>query len=230
MNRVCLLLLVLLLFPMGCRKNKPSLSQAPKETTVVADHSALRAELGKLPDLAGISFGVVGEVKYESRRATVFWPAIQNGKILDDDIVAAVYKKEGLEWKQVSLPGLSGAEGKRALFEAMDSEAPTVFRECGVPKSDLPTVVSRSVKLFREALEEGNTNKAIAVYESMTRGFSWDNVAYEDMIPEILISAPENLTLSCTEEKCKFVTESGPEADIEFMIQSCGDGFVLHMK
>ena len=155
-----------------------------KEELMLRD--AVAAELGK----QGISFGLVAEVVRASRRAAVVWPAVKEGKILDDDIVAYVFERRGKDgWELVAGNlGLSGGGGANKLAEALGgADQQRVVRPCGVPGDDLPGYLLQKAKVFQKALEDGKPEEAMVAYEELSRAFSFRKVAYDDMLPEMLI-------------------------------------------
>jgi hypothetical protein len=151
---------------------------------------ALREEIAKLEKLQGIGFGLVAEVVREKRRAAVIWPAIKDGKILDDDIVAFVYERSGGEWKLAAGNiGLSSGQGANKLSEALGgADKQKVIRECGVDRDKLALYLEEKGKAFKEALAAGEAASAVQAYEELTRAFTFRLAAYDDMLPEMLIN------------------------------------------
>jgi len=150
----------------------------------------LREQVASIDKLQGIGVGVVAEVVREKRRAAVVWPAIKDGKILDDDIVAFVYEKSGGEWKLVQGNiGLSAGQGANKLSEALGgADKQKVIRECGVERGELAAYLEEKAKAFREALAAGDAALAMQAYEELSRAFSFRLAAYDDMLPEMLIN------------------------------------------
>lgn len=151
---------------------------------------ALREQVASIDKLQGIGFGLIAEVVREKRRAAVIWPAIKDGKILDDDIVAFVYERAGGEWKLAKGNiGLSAGQGANKLSEALGgADKQKVIRECGVDRDKLALYLEEKGKAFREALAAGDAGLAVQAYEELTRAFTFRLVAYDDMLPEMLIN------------------------------------------
>ena len=140
--------------------------------------------------MQGIGFGLIAEVIREKRRAAVVWPAVKEGKILDDDIIAFVFEQTGGEWKLAAGNiGLSAGQGANKLSEALGgADKQKVIRECGVDRDKLAFYLEEKGKGFKEALAAGNADQAMKAYEELTRAFSFRLVAYDDMLPEMLIN------------------------------------------
>jgi hypothetical protein len=167
-------------------EKKPEEPESPAEP----QEFVLREQLAKIDKLQGIGFGVVAEVVREKRRAAVIWPAIKDGKILDDDIVAFVYERAGGEWKLFKGNiGLSSGQGANKLSEALGgADKQKVIRECGVERDKLAGYLEDKGKTFKEALAAGDAASAVQAYEELTRAFAFRMVAYDDMLPEMLIN------------------------------------------
>jgi len=172
--------------PKTDEKKKPGETKSPEEK----EGFALREQLAQIDKLEGIGFGVVAEVVREKRRAAVIWPAIKDGKILDDDIVAFVFERAGGEWKlSEGNIGLSAGQGANKLSEALGgADKQKVIRECGVEREKLAAYLEEKGKAFKEALAAGDAALAVQAYEELTRAFSFRLVAYDDMLPEMLIN------------------------------------------
>lgn len=151
---------------------------------------ALREQVAGLEKMRGIGFGMVAEVVREKRRAAVVWPAIKEGKILDDDIVAFVFEQKGGEWKLLADGiGLSKGQGANKLSEALGgTDKQKVIRECGVDRDRLAFYLEEKGKAFKQALDAGSTEESMRAYEELTRAFSFRLAAYDDMLPEMLIN------------------------------------------
>jgi hypothetical protein len=171
---------------------KPEEKKEPDQPAkpVEKEGFALREQLASVDKLQGIGFGLVAEVVREKRRAAVVWPAIKDGKILDDDIVAFVYERAGGEWKlSKGNIGLSAGQGANKLSEALGgADKQKVIRECGVDRDKLALYLEEKGKAFREALAAGDAASAVQAYEELTRAFTFRLVAYDDMLPEMLIN------------------------------------------
>jgi len=149
----------------------------------------LRAEVADQIEKSGVSFGMIAEVVREDRRAAIVWPAIKEGKVIDDDIVAFVFERKGKKWHAVSENLLmSGSGAANKLAEALGgADKQRVIRKCGVDKKDLETYLNGRAKSFSEALDAGDAARAIKAFEEMTQAYSFRLVAFDDMLPELLI-------------------------------------------
>jgi hypothetical protein len=150
----------------------------------------LREEVAKIENMQGIGFGLVAEVVREKRRAAVVWPAVKAGKILDDDIIAFVFERSGGEWKLTADNiGLSVGQGANQLSEALGgADKQQVIRECGVDRDQLAIFLEEQGQGFVAALAAGKVEAVVKAYEELTRAFSFRLVAYDDLLPEMLIN------------------------------------------
>jgi hypothetical protein len=190
----------------------------------------LRSEVAR--ELPGISFGLVAVLERGDRSAAVTWPAIRGGKILDDDIIAWVYARDGAGWRleQGNL-GLSHAHGREKIEQALGGAPEHVISRCGLGKTELATHLERWPRAFAGARARGDDAEAIHAYEEWARAFSLEAAAYDDMLPEMLIASAQGelqISWSCDESACqaRVTSSKGPET-ASFALQRCGDGWVL---
>jgi hypothetical protein len=194
----------------------------------------LRGEVSKIEKMQGVGFGLVAEVVREKRRAAVVWPAVKSGKILDDDIVAFVFEQAGGEWKLVAGNiGLSGGPGANKLSEALGgADKQRVIRECGVDRDKLAVYLEEKGKGFKEALASGRVDEAVTAYEELTRAFSFRLVAYDDMLPEMLINEafsdpPWKIELKEKGPVPVEIQVKGKKAQGRLRLGTCGGGTVI---
>jgi hypothetical protein len=203
------------------------------EKPEVKEGFMLREWVAGIDEMQGIGFGIVAEVVREKRRAAVVWPAIKDGKILDDDIVAFVYERASGEWKLAAGNiGLSAGQGANKLSEALGgADKQKVIRECGVERDKLAAYLEEKGKAFREALAAGDAALALQAYEELTRAFSFRLVAYDDMLPEMLINqAFEPAWKIDTQAKGLVPVEAtikGKPVKGKLRLGSCGGGTVI---
>jgi hypothetical protein len=138
---------------------------------------------------AGVTFGLVAEVVRAERRAAIVWPAIADGKILDDDIVGLIFERQADGgWTYLSEVGpLRGKQAATKLSEALGgADDQKVVRYCGVARAELEGHLNDNGKAFADALAAGKPADAMAAYERLTRAFSFSQAAYNDTLPELL--------------------------------------------
>ena len=220
------------LAPKKPEPKKPEKTDLPAKAEELVLHEAVAVEMKK----HGVAFGLVAEVVRENRRAAIVWPAIKDGKILDDDIVAYVFEKtKGEKWKlSAGNIGLSRGGGSEALSKALGgADKQRVVRKCGVPRDQLPAFLEEKGKAFKEALAGGKVPEALAAYQDLTRAFSYRLVAFDDMLPELLAGAV------LADSPWKFTPVEGKDTvDLEVQVKgktqkgklrmrACGDGWVI---
>lgn len=200
----------------------------------VKEDLVLRELVAQSDKMKGIAFGLVAEVVRENRRAAIVWPAVKEGKILDDDIVAFIFeRKEGEEWKLLADNiGLSAGQGANKLSEALGgADKQKVIRECGVDRDKLPSYLEDKGKGFKAALAAGSADEAVKAYEELTRAFSFRLVAYDDMLPEMLIDAAFDPPWKIdTKAKGLVLVEmlvKGKTAKGKLRLGTCGGGTVI---
>ena len=151
----------------------------------------LRAAVRKALDKkrAGVAYGLVAEVVRAERRAAIVWPAIVDGKIIDDDIVALIFERQADGgWTYLSEVGpLRGKQAATTLSEALGgADDQRIVRYCGVARAELEAHLNDNGKAFADALAAGKADEAMAAYERLTRAFSISQAAYDDTLPELL--------------------------------------------
>jgi hypothetical protein len=190
----------------------------------------LRTEVAR--ELATIKFGMVAVLERGDRRAVVVWPAIRDGKILDDDIVAWVYVRDGAGWRREKRDlGLSHGRGREKVEQALGGAPEHIISRCGLGKNELAAHLERWPRAFADARARAADDEAINAYEELVRAFSLEAAAYSDMLPEILIAGAQGklqMSWTCDESACQAQATSakGPET-ASFALQPCGDGWVL---
>ncbi len=206
---------------------------AKPEEAEVKEGFVLRESVAEIEKMQGIGFGIVAEVVREKRRAAVVWPAIKDGKILDDDIIAFVYERTGGDWRLAAGNiGLSSGQGANKLSEALGgADKQKVIRECGVERDKLAAYLEEKGKAFREALAAGDADSAVRAYEELTRAFSFRLAAYDDMLPEMLINQAFEpawkLDLSTKGLVPVDATIKGKPVKGKLRLGSCGGGTVI---
>jgi hypothetical protein len=184
----------------------------------------------------GVSFGLVAEVIREAQRAAVVWPAIREGKVLDDDVVAYVFTRQsdGSWVLAAGNLGLSKSDGANELAKALGgADKQRVVFPCGMPRDQLFAQLNEQGCAFQKALAANKPDQAVAAYERLVQGFSFPLAVYNDMIPEGLAKGwfCENtfkVDPACGGDSCplqtvgKDKTESG-----QVVLRSCGTGVVI---
>ncbi|NMB74644.1 MAG: HEAT repeat domain-containing protein [Myxococcales bacterium] len=195
---------------------------------------AAAAELEKLAP--GTAFGVVAEVAREDRRAVIVWPAIRDQKILDDDLVAFVFSRQGDgPWTlQAGNLLMSGKDGPARLAEALGgADKQRLIRPCGVPRAELSAHLRTQGCAFRDALRAGEAAQAVQAYEKLTRAFSFPLAAYSDFLPELLSKGGFCETVyevdsGCAGATCRVEMRSGEQVKAsQVVLQACGGGEVI---
>jgi hypothetical protein len=160
----------------------------------------LRTEVAR--ELATIKFGMVAVLERGDRRAVVVWPAIRDGKILDDDIVAWVYVRDGAGWRREKRDlGLSHGRGREKVEQALGGAPEHIISRCGLGKNELAAHLERWPRAFADARARAADDEAQGKLQ-----MSW----------------------TCDESACQAQATSakGPET-ASFALQPCGDGWVL---
>src|SRR5262245_22480135 len=187
------LLLVLLL--VSC--HQVAGSPAPPTVPPAAPHAApapaspaapptlpLRTEVAR--ELPGIKFGLGAVLERGDQRAVVTWPALRDGKILDDDIIGWVYVKDGAGWRlEKGGLGLSHGRGREKIEQALGGAPEHVISRCGLRKNELAAHLERWPRVFKDARARGADDETIHAYEEFARAFALEAAAYDDMLPEM---------------------------------------------
>jgi hypothetical protein len=190
----------------------------------------LRDEVAR--ELPRIKFGLLAVLERGDRRAVVTWPAIRDGKILDDDIIGWVYVRDGAGWRlENGNIGLSHGHGREAIEKALGGAPEHIISRCGLGQKELAAHLERWPRAFAEARARGDDDEAIHANEEWARAFSLEAAAYDDMLPEMLIGSAEKklqMSWTCDETACqgRVTSTKGPET-ASFPLQRCGDGWVL---
>jgi len=210
----------------------PATAPAPSAAATPAAPPALplRDEVARA--LPRIKFGLVAVLERGDKRAAVAWPAIRDGKILDDDIIGFVFVKDGASWRRERDDvGLSHSHGREKMEQALGGAPEHIISRCGLAKKDLAAHLERWPRAFADARARGDDDEAIHAYEELARAFPLEVVAYDDMVPEMLIHTAEGkvqIGWTCDETACqaKFTSAKGTETGTS-ALQRCGDGWVV---
>jgi len=203
---------------------------APAAPAAAPPTLPLRDEVARA--LPRTKFGLVAVLERGDKRAAVTWPAIRDGKILDDDIIGFVFVKDGAGWRREKDDvGLSHKQGREQMEQALGGAPEHVISRCGLQKKDLAAHLERWPRVFADARARGDDDEAIHAYEELARAFPLEVVAYDDMVPEILIHSTEGkvqITWTCDDSACqaKFTSAKGTETGTS-ALQKCGDGWVV---
>ncbi|MBW1809952.1 MAG: HEAT repeat domain-containing protein [Deltaproteobacteria bacterium] len=172
-------------------KKAPVVKEKDKPKKIVqAESYALREVVAEQLKAQGVAFGIVAEVVREDKRAAIVWPVLKEGKIIDDDLIAYVFEKKKDKWilAQGNI-GMSKSDGPNKLAKALGgADKQRVVRPCGVERDKLASFLEDKGKGFSEALAAGKADDVIKAFEELTRAFSFRLVAYDDMLPEMLIN------------------------------------------
>ncbi len=185
--------------------------------------------------MPGVAFGMVAEVVRADRRAAIVWPAVKDGKILDDDIVAFVFEREGEDrWELIAETGkLTGRDAASRLSEALGgADDQRVVRACGVGRDRLQAHLNEHGKAFRQGLAGGKADAAVEAYEEMTRAFSFSLAAYTEDIPEMLVNkefeTPWKIDTARKGNRVPFEVQAGDKTlKGELDLRPCGGGLVI---
>ena len=183
----------------------------------------------------GLTFELMAEVQRGNRRAAVFWPALQKGRIVDNDIVAIVYERSGKGWKQVSRTfGVHRRDGKATLDQKLGGTGKLqIIRACGVKRSELAAHVEKWGRAFLKHLSTQHDKRAMHAYGQLIRAFSFDLAAHATVLQAWLINAvkrPELWPRVATVEEKSAILElkfGGRVGRARANLIRCGKGWVL---
>lgn len=203
---------------------------APKPEFLL--RAAVQVELDKKKP--GVAFGMVAEVARADCRAAIVWPAMADGKILDDDLVALVFEDQGDKgFRPLGEVGPLGSDAPAKLSEALGgADKQRVIRPCGVARDALQAYLAEHGKAFADALAKGEAPKAMAAYEALTQAFSYTSVAYNDMLPEMLAKGglAEPWTIDTSAEGSRLPVRAmvaGKPIEGSLELRPCGGGVVI---
>lgn len=180
-------------------------------------------------ELTGIVFGVAGEAVRGDRRAIIVWPALRDGQPLDDDMAAYVYRREGTGWTLVQgNVAINRAGGREELARHLGGEPAFIARPCGLPEGEMAGHLEKWARAWKDAVDGSRPAEAIAAYEQFARAFAWDQVAFDDLVPELLLGIFRRSRWYCATKGCTAEVDlGGRHQATTFAFESCGTGKVL---
>ncbi|MCB9570094.1 MAG: hypothetical protein H6710_23290 [Myxococcales bacterium] len=183
--------LVLAALPLACGEGETGAGAAPAAS--LAGPTAARPK--PLPREAiaarfpGMSVAIAAQVSRGDRQAAIVWPAFRAGAVAGDAVVAVAFQRQGLRWRPIGeVVPLSRSGGKAALRALMGGDDFVVDRRCGVEADALADFIRAQIDAFAAAVRVSDTAKAITAYEELTRGFSFELIAYDDLLGEWLFA------------------------------------------
>jgi hypothetical protein len=194
----------------AARAPEPAASSAPE---LLALRDAVAAEA--LKRMPGVRVGLVAEVVRESRRAAVVWPAVREGKIQDENLVAMVFEQKGNDgWNPLGDPvRLSQTGAVEKLSTALGgADRQRVVQPCGVPKEKLVEYLKEWSCSFKTAVTSGKDAEAMTAYENLGKAFSFSLMAFDNRMLKNLIEG-------------KFCDGQWSLDQLE--LRSCGEGMVI---
>ena len=228
-----------LALPTACRKGSAPKKErgtvgATEAGWVLESHVAKERKVAKLVR-RGLAWAILAEVERGRRRAVVFYPALLQGKLIDNDIAAVVYERDGAGWKRVSRTfGVHRKDGKKTLDEKLGgSGILKVIRPCGLKKSELKGHLKRWGEAFFSRRQAGDDAGAMKAYGQLIRAFSFDFVAHSTVLQGWLalgIAQPgvwARLSEITGDVATLTVAYRGQELPMPFQLGRCGGGWVL---
>jgi hypothetical protein len=185
----------------------------------------------------GKTVGIAAEVELGDLRAAIVWPMLEGGGFVDDEIVAIAFARDGRRgrWRpHGEAITLSTKGGRDALRGLLGGEALVVDRRCGLEKESLAAHLNDQLAAFKAAHARGDAPAAVLAYEELARAFSFELIAYDDVLPEWLIAATTDggitLDLRPGDNGEWYAAEIQLGDQVErgrVPLVRCGDGWVL---
>jgi len=185
----------------------------------------------------GKTIGIAAEVELGDLRAAIVWPMLEGGGFVDDEIVAIAFTRDGPRgrWRPYGEAiTLSSGDGRQALRLLLGGEALVVDRRCGIAKEALVDHLNAQLAAFKVAYAGGDPAAAVRAYEQLARAFSFELVAYDDVLPEWLIATTTDggisLDLRPGDNGEWYAVEVHLGDQVErgrVPLVRCGDGWVL---
>jgi hypothetical protein len=178
----------------ACRSRDPDASPAAEETKpTVTTKLPREAIAARFP---GATIAVTAQVNLRDRQAAVVWPALRGDAVVDADIVAVAFQRQGLRWLPIGeVVALSRSGGREALAALLGGEKFIVDRPCGVARDELIDHVKGSIDAFAAAQRRGDEETAVAAYEALALAFAFEVVAFDDLLTEWLIASASEAEL-----------------------------------
>ncbi|MEZ4383495.1 MAG: hypothetical protein R3A79_19350 [Nannocystaceae bacterium] len=179
---------------LACRGDATEAAPAAQETKATVTTKLPREAIAaRFP---GTLIAVTAQVNYRDRQAAVVWPAIRGDAVVDEDVVAVAFQRQGLRWLPIGeVVALSRSGGREALAALLGGEKFVVDRACGVPREQLIDRVHGSIRAFADAQRRGDEETAVAAYEALAAAFTFEVVAFDSLLSEWLIASASEAEL-----------------------------------
>jgi hypothetical protein len=161
-----------------------SMIDDPEALSVAARH----------PRLAGRTLVALGEARLGNRSVLIVWPVFNSDastRPASDDTIGVTLELRS-DGTLVALDAGWNPRDRtgRAIALQLGSERfERVDRSSGAPLEELPRRISEAFDGFRAACAGGDRAAAVRHARAMAELFSWDVVAYEDVVTEMLWAA-----------------------------------------
>ncbi len=141
--------------------------------------------------LANVAVVFIAELEGPRGRAAVVWPAFQGSQIIDNDVIALVFERDGTGWRQVGeeLGPMRGDDSMAELAQRLGGP-PRLSWPDGPQPALVASNALEAAQRFSSALEAGRTAAAVSAAEDYLRSFGPGMVVYDNDGIDLLIDSP----------------------------------------
>lgn len=199
----------------------------------------LRAEQAQLTDLdkdfASLEVAWLAELSFADRRAALVWPAMENGELIDDDLLYVVFERVDGHWRV-----LGEKEGE---VDARDDDIETRLREAlggeyvmvrpdGYPLDQLGPKLLDATRRFQAAVDKKDNKAGVKALEDYMRGFDRRMMHGGNPAADFLLEVfptIDSMTITGDERSATLTAKSkaGEEATIPVTLARSGQGWTI---
>ncbi|MCC6997960.1 MAG: hypothetical protein IT370_25325 [Deltaproteobacteria bacterium] len=141
--------------------------------------------------LASVAIVFIAELEGPRGRAAVVWPAFQGAQIIDNDVIALVFEREGAGWRQVGeeIGPMRGDDSMAELHQRLGGP-PRLSWPDGPQPALVASNAVEAARRFDAALASGRTAAAVSAAEDYLRSFGPGMVVYDNDGIDLLIDSP----------------------------------------
>lgn len=141
--------------------------------------------------LANVAVVFVAELEGPRGRAAVVWPAFQGSQIIDNDVIALVFERDGAGWRQVGdeLGPMRGDDSMAELQQRLGGP-PRLSWPDGPQPALVASNALEAAQRLDAALGSGRTAAAVSAAEDYLRSFGPSMVVYDNQGIDLLIDSP----------------------------------------
>lgn len=160
---------------------------------MIDDPEAL-AVAARHPRLAGRTLVALGEARVGNRSVLIVWPVFNGDastRPASDDTIGVTLELRSDGTLSALDAGWNPRDrtGRAIALQLGSERFERVDRSTGAPLEELPRRISEAFDGFRLACANGDRVAAVRFVRAMAELFSWDVVAYEDVVTEMLWAA-----------------------------------------